>query len=404
MWAQTTESATVHFEYWEKGDPKNKKKTDPIVTSKSAAYTAKAKADDVLPGKHYEYALFINGKEIKRPYELSFQTQKLWQWREDPPKFTFAFSSCAYVNEERFDRPGDPYGGGYEIFGHIADTKPDFMIWGGDNMYLREPDWNSETGIMHRYTHTRSLPEMQALLASTHHYAIWDDHDFGPNNSDRSFWNKHLTEKAFKNFWGNPNYGVANGKGITGTFQWADVQFFLLDNRYFRTPNNRTTGERHIIGMDQEEWLIDALKNSFAPFKFVVIGGQFLNPVAGFENHATFNEERMRILEKIRAEKIGGVIFLTGDRHHTVLSKYEANDRVPPIYDFTISSLTAGSHSSDENNYFKVEGTMVGERNFSIMEVSGERKNRTLSVKVINGKGKLLWEKSISAKELQYSR
>ena len=98
------------------------------------------------------------------------------------PDFRFVIGSCAYINDPPYDRPGEPYGGEYEIFEQIAAQRPDFMIWLGDNVYLREPDWNSEAGILYRYTHTRSLPQLQKLLRICPHYAIWDDHDFGPND------------------------------------------------------------------------------------------------------------------------------------------------------------------------------------------------------------------------------
>ena len=113
------------------------------------------------------------------------------------------------------------------------------MLWLGDNIYLREADWNTRTGIMYRYTHTRSLPEMQPLLASSINYAIWDDHDFGPNDADRSYHLKNTTLEAFKLFWANPTYGIVGDSGVATTFEWGDVQFFMLDNRYFRAPNER---------------------------------------------------------------------------------------------------------------------------------------------------------------------
>lgn len=50
----------------------------------------------------------------------NFRTQALWQWRSDPPTLRIAAGSCAYLNDGRFDRPGKPYGGGEEIFDHIA--------------------------------------------------------------------------------------------------------------------------------------------------------------------------------------------------------------------------------------------------------------------------------------------
>src|SRR5690606_34340514 len=180
---------------------------------------------------------------------------------------------CTYINDEPYDRPGKPYGGGYEIFNAMYQEKPDMMMWLGDNVYLREVDWNSKTGIYYRYTHTRSLPELQPLLASTHHYAIWDDHDYGPNDADRSFWGKDMTLKAFKDFWANPNYGVGGTEGITGTFFWEDCQFFLLDDRWYRSP---MPGKEY-FGQTQLNWLVDALRSSKATFKFICTGGQILN-------------------------------------------------------------------------------------------------------------------------------
>jgi alkaline phosphatase D len=404
IWVQTNKPALLHVEYWEKNTQK-REKTDAITTKKETAFTAKLIADKLLPGLRYEYELFINGKKVTRPYSLEFQTQTLWQYRGDAPDFNFIIGSCTYINETAFDRPGEPYGGEYFIFDSIANRKPDFMLWLGDNVYLREPDWTSRTGILHRYTHARSLPEMQRLLGSTHHYAIWDDHDFGPNDSDRSFYNKDLTLEAFKLFWANPNYGIAGNGGITGTFTWNDCQFFLLDNRSFRSPNALKDKPKEIIGRTQADWLIEALIYSKAPFKFVCVGSQFISSSAEKENHANALEEKQYILQRIRDNKIEGVIFLSGDRHFTELSMMKETEKVPPIYDFTISALTSSSFlPKDERNIFQVEGTVVGERNFCTMKITGKNKERTLSAAVYNNKGELKWTKEINEIDLKYKK
>ncbi|MEL6720773.1 MAG: alkaline phosphatase family protein, partial [Bacteroidota bacterium] len=221
LWVQTKESAKVHFNFWEKGGNKSDMRTSTSIRTKvDQAFTAKVSLQDLLPGKTYEYQLFINDQGLKFPYPTEFQTQVLWQWRTDPPNFKIAIGSCSYINEPEFDRPGKGYGGEYEIFEGIHKQEPDAMIWLGDNTYLREVDWYTKSGIFHRYTHTRSTKEMQALLASTHHYAIWDDHDFGPDDSDRSFIHKDKTLNAFELFWANPTTGIpqTNG-GITTQFQ-----------------------------------------------------------------------------------------------------------------------------------------------------------------------------------------
>ena len=89
-----------------------------------------------------------------------FQTQVIWQRRADPPDFSLAFGSCAYINDPSVDSTtAPPYGGGYEIFETIAQTEPDLMLWLGDAIYLRPADWSSPSGIHRRYRHARRLPD-----------------------------------------------------------------------------------------------------------------------------------------------------------------------------------------------------------------------------------------------------
>ncbi len=403
LWVQTEERANVHFEYYEIDNPKVKFSTDKIETEKKNGYVAKLIADQVIPGKKYKYEVYINNYKIERNYAMEFQTQELWKWRTDPPDVKFIIGSCSYINEPKFDRPGKPYGSNFEIFNSINKKKPDFMLWLGDNTYLREPDWNSRTGFIKRYSHTRAFPELQPLLASTHHYATWDDHDYGPNNSDGSFWLKETASEIFKLFWGNPNYDVTGKGGITGFFQWSDLDFFLLDNRYHRTANNNFTGNRQMLGKDQIDWLINALSFSQASFKFVAVGGQVISNGAVYENYATYPDERKYLLDKIREAKIEGVIFLDGDRHHTILSKMQETKNVYPLYDLTCSSLTAGVNNDNEPyNSFKLEETFVNVNNFGMLNVTGPTNDRELTIQIFDKDGKELWIKSIKANDLKY--
>jgi alkaline phosphatase D len=401
LWVQTRKPARVKFIYWDREKPARRYSTAETMTTADNAGVAKLIADSVEPGHRYTYALYINGSEVKRPYPLEFQSQRLWQWREDPPAFSVALGSCTYINEPEYDRPGTPYGGDYGIFTSIYARHPDVMVWLGDNVYLREADWYTRTGVLHRYTHGRSLPELQPLLGSTHNYAIWDDHDFGPNDSDRGFREKEMTLEAFKLFWGNPTYGTENLKGITTKFEWGDAEFFLLDNRYHRSPNRRTTGERQLLGDEQIQWLIDGLASSNATFKIVAIGGQVLNPVNRFETYSIFPEERQKLLDLITKEKIPGVIFVTGDRHHTELTKMPREGSYP-LYDLTVSPLTStAAKNADEPNTLRVPDTYVSERNFATLEFSGPRTARMMTIRVFGTGGNELWKREIRAEELK---
>ena len=402
LWLQTTKLATVRIEYFNIDKPAAVFVSENYTTTKDVGFTYHIILDKLTEGKKYKYDVFIDNKKVILPYETTFSSKKLWQWRTDAPNFTVAFGSCNYVNEPDVDRPGKGYGSNHEIFTAIADKNPDIMLWGGDNTYLREADWDSKTGIYHRNTHSRSIKEIQPLLAKTQNFAIWDDHDFGNNDSDRSFCNKYVTQKAFKDFWANKMYGsdVSQKEGTYSTFNWGDAQFFMLDDRFFRSPNDRVTGDHTMLGTTQFNWLIDALTASNASFKIIVIGGQVLNSVADTENYGHYPDEKAKLLKEILDNKIKGVLFLTGDRHYAELAKMDRENSYP-LYDWTVSPFTSGVAKERETNPLKVDGSTFFTHNFGIISFMGDKKNRQLKLTLFDKDGKELWNKVILRSELE---
>lgn len=398
LWVQTTNEASVFIEYAPQAAPGSKQRTNTVQTKKEGAFTAKLIADVVQPGQRYNYTLYINGKAVKLPYTTEFQAQQIWKWRGNPPEFSMLTGSCAYINQAEFDRPGKPYGADYRIFENMAKHKADLMVWLGDNLYLREPDWNSWTGIVGRYSHDRAISELQPFLASTHHYAIWDDHDYGPNDCDKSFYNKNQTLKAFELFWGNPTFGVGNIEGAISSFQWGDADFFLLDNRWYRDADNLLKENKTILGEEQIQWLFDNLATSTNTFKIVAMGGQFLSTAPVYETYSAngFEKERQRIIDFIHKHKIKNVIFITGDVHFTEMSVLK-KENLPTIYDLTFSAMTAGPNTQGDTwkNEYRIAGTVVTERNFGKISFKGPSKKRQLVVGCYNTDNVLKWEKII---------
>ena len=144
--------------------------------------------------------------------------------------------SCAYVvdttlkSDKRFPKFGDKY----YIYDRIAAKKPDYMFWLGDNIYLRNGDWRAKESVLARYTQSRQRPELNRLLRTGHHVAIWDDHDFGPNDSHSGWGGQDYTLEAFNLFWGNPK--SIDSAGIFTNYRIGDVELFLTDCRFFRSP------------------------------------------------------------------------------------------------------------------------------------------------------------------------
>lgn len=401
IWAQADEPASIALRFWPAGDERQARVTPEVAAEATRAFTVEIDVTDLAPGTEYAYRVVIDGEPVEPKFEQRFQTQPLWQWRSDPPAFSFALGSCAYVNQPEYDRPGRPYGAAYQVFDAIAEKRPDFMLWLGDNVYYREADWHSVSAMYARYGHTRQLPELQRLLAGTHHYATWDDHDYGPNDSDSSYRLREQALRIFEAFWPNPEFDSTAG-GVTHYFEWHDAAFFMLDNRYFRRANDRVTGERTVLGREQVEWLVDALKASSAAFKFVVMGGQFLNSAETGENYVNLAPgERREILDLIDAEDIPGVLFLSGDRHHSVLMKKE-NGVDYPLYEWTVSPLTAGPSSprAGEDQY-RVEGSLWVQRGFGLAEISGPRNDRVLRLGLHDSDGERVWTTEIFQRDLR---
>jgi alkaline phosphatase D len=398
IWLQTTKPVEVFIKYYPEANLSEVHYSNRVTTCYDEALTAHLFLDTLEPGTTYNYELYINNNKIRLKYPATFTTQKIWKWRTDPPDFKFAVGSGAYINEPVYDRPGKPYGSSYEIYDNIAEKKPAFFIWLGDNVYLREPDWNTRAGIFHRYSHDRAIPELQKLLASTHHYAILDDHDFGPNDSDKSFWNKSVTLEAFRLFWANPSNGINGVNGVTTFFNWADCDFFLLDNRTNRDPNKRIEDNKTELGEEQLQWLFDNLVNSYGTFKFVVMGGQFLSNSGMYESYTNygFESERRRIIDFIYRQNIKNVIFLTGDVHFSEMSVLKQKGK-PTIWDITSSPLNSGvnTNGNKQPNSLRIPESVIMKHNFAMLEISGKGKERILRVKFFDKKGNEIFEYEI---------
>lgn len=361
------------------------------------------------PNTTYEYVILANDKPTKAGGE--FTTKKLWQWREPAPDFSFLAGSCSYFNEPAYDRPGVPYGKDSSIFESMSKEKAAFMIWLGDAWYTREVDYFSEWGLWYRASKDRSTPILQPLLKSMTQVGIWDDHDFGPNNSGAAYHLKDASRKVFTSYFPNSSAGE-NGQGIYTKLSWADVDIFMLDDRWWRSADDaldsvqgKPNPEKTMIGRQQLNWLKGALLESSATFKIVAVGSQVLNPVSPYDRWGRFPAEYQEFIQFLEANPINGVLFLTGDRHHSEVIKVE-RPGLYPLYDVTVSPLTSGTHTfgkEEKNNPFRIVG-VDQKQNYGRISVSGPRGNRKLTVDFLGIKGENITSWSLLERELKVPR
>ena len=286
----------------------------------------------------------------------------------------------------------------------IADSTADFNLWMGDNTYLLFGQWNSYEKNFKRQLKTRTTnPLYSKYLMSRPNYAIWDDHDFGPNDCNGNFALKDTSLKIFTHFWPNESFGTSTTKGIFGNFKQYDCEFFLLDDRYYRSDEDDTTGK--LLGDEQMQWLKLSLLNSKATFKFIITGSQVLNKQTEKECWMSdYPNDTKEFLNFIKNNQINGLIFLTGDRHLTRVIK-DSTITSYPLYDFTISpvlSLLTKETDIELNNPQVIPGTLVqGKRNYANISITGKQNNRTCIIRDFDEYGKIQWEIKINEDELR---
>ena len=205
----------------------------------------------------------------------------------------------------------------------------------------------------------------------------------------------------------NPSYGE-NSQGIYTMTSWGDADIFLTDDRWFRSEDRtkdsidgRPNPDKRMFGKQQMDWLKSALLFSTATFKIIAVGSQVLNPISPYDVFWKFPVEYQELMNFLKEYKINGVIFITGDRHHTEVIKVDRPGTYP-LYDITVSPFTSGMYAfggAEINNPYRVFG-FAQKQNYGKFSFSGRRGDRKLVVEFLGLKGEKLGEWSITEKEL----
>lgn len=304
--------------------------------------------------------------------------------------FFIIYTSC--ITQTKQEGPGIGFGsclqnGGGEAYLWEALNKErlDLFIFAGDNVYA-DPFNGAQLKV--KYDYLAANKGFQSFMESTKSVAIYDDHDFGLNDSGRENLIKDEAAKQCLDFFKVPqDHPRRKHAGVYGDYMIevnsVKVQVILLDTRYFRSPyefssekdkkygptkNPKST----VLGHEQWIWLKKTVKAE-ADFKVVVSSIQVIPDKRGQECWGNFPLERERLLSLL--SKVNEpVIFCSGDAHFAELS--EVNFKGKHFYDFTSSALfhphntkegTPTKYSSFPNEY-RVKGSAYTAGNFGVLK------------------------------------
>jgi len=327
FWVRTANEVPVQILLSSSENMNSLIKSAVVKTNKNRDFTAVADIDGLKPNTRYDYELLVNGS--KQPKKWTLRT---FASANAKAKFQIGFGGGAGYTPQH-----------ERMWNTITKHNPLAFLLLGDNVYIDNP---TRPAIQqYCYYRRQSRPEFRNFAASSAIYAIWDDHDFttndgkgGPQINEPSW--KIPVWGVFGENWNNPYYGGGkNQPGCWFDFSIGDVDFFMLDGRYYRTkPKDKNSS---MLGPVQKEWLLKKLKSSTATFKVLAspVSWAFGTKPGSFDTWVGYKKEREDIFSFIEENRIDGVILLSADRHRSDIWKINRDDGYN-LYEFESSKLT----------------------------------------------------------------
>jgi alkaline phosphatase D len=324
------------------------------------------------PATLYYCRFFINQQQDT--IETSFKTFPQPGMAAD---FSFAFGSCMKGTDMT------------PLFSVMNAHQPDLFIQLGDFTYPDAADEFSEDFdfVTASYHAKYSYPGISTVLRSVPLAYVYDDHDYADNNTskytqalDATYAGPNGLETVLIdaplgpnersnsiNGWLDyfPGYNaVDTSQGLYHRFTLGNAEFFFLDNRSSRSPNNEAfyydstdvsfpwkflpPPGHTILGTEQMQWLLNGLENSTAKWKFLLSGTTFnkslkrvINVGLGLQRNTLniggsggsgmtmatgfsdgwpgFPADQDTLINFIRSHNIRNVILLSGDTHTSAM-------------------------------------------------------------------------------------
>lgn len=318
------------------------------------------------PATTYYYAVEAEGR-----IDLA-RTGRVRTLAEGPHSFTVAFASCARN------------GSNAQAFESIRATEPDFWMLTGDLHYSDLAE-NRIVDYVRAYDEQLRQSAQQALYLSVPAVYMWDDHDYGPNDADRTTRSRPAALASYRAL--APHYPfVLPGEdaAIAQAFSVGRVRFIVTDLRSARDPKTDADDPgKTMMGTEQLAWFEEELATSAQSHALVV----WMSSVPWIvraedgsgvgDSWGAYTVERERIANLIADNDIDNLVMLAGDAHMVAADDGSHSD---------FSTTKAGSSGAgfpvlqaaaiDRQGSFKggpySEGSHPGGGQFGLLEVIDE--------------------------------
>jgi phosphodiesterase/alkaline phosphatase D-like protein len=232
-----------------------------------------------------------------------------------PASFRFAVASCAKDTNS-------------VVFTAAAHQNARFFLHTGDFHYDNIVE-NHVEAFRPSYDKHLSAPNMRALLAHMPLIYQWDDHDFGPNDSNKTSPSREASRRNYREL--VPHYPLtvsdaAPNPGPTDqAFTVGRVRFILSDLRSERDP-----AAHRMMSAAQDTWLraqFIAARDAGCPLIFWVSSVPWNGSPSKDDRWQGYPAHRAEIADFIKANHLAGkIVILAGDAHMTAIDDGSHSD------------------------------------------------------------------------------
>lgn len=156
---------------------------------------------------------------------------------------------------------------------------------------------------------------------------VWDDHDFGPNDSNRYNPGREEAGQVYRER--VPHYPLAEPGGaddqraIYHSFQIGRILWIASDLRYHRDPNGTIGGS--LLGPAQAAWMEEVLRTSSAEF-MIWQNSQPIMSRGVMNGWGVFPDKRDALIQMFGDTGwLDRMMSITGDRHDSAIEKGPGN-------------------------------------------------------------------------------
>ena len=290
--------------------------------------------------KKYYYEIRAGGRRYPKNHGdyLTFKTVKVHKQYN----FAIGCSSCAggtllgWVKNRVSDSKI------FDVIRNYNTPSLALFIHMGD-LHYRNDFLNEETNIddyRKNYDKVMTQDKQRNFYQNLPIAYIWDDHDYGPNNSDATHTLKYIASQAYREQ--VPHYYLEESVEETSqtgaiyqSFMIGRVRFIMTDNRFYKDklPEENSSIGNSILGTRQKKWFFEQLRqgkvNQNANKERLTIWVNSIPWIAGGEGFETkdawdrYPAERREIANFIKDNGIDKLLMISGDAHMLALDDGE---------------------------------------------------------------------------------